>query len=131
MEKPFIHPRVLKHAQKQVAKIAYGMMLQAAKAHGMPSMATDLTVHDKAYVLANPTAAFVWLLYDHGTHIVRVRNDKEKPGRVAAEMVRKVTNNFPCKLFIVDPEIRGMHPIVRLVSVEEAVDFARGEDGEE
>jgi len=61
----------MRHAAVPPTEAVYDAMLAEATRVGLPkTFLTDLTVHDRRFVATHPDASFVWMLYQHGTHIV-------------------------------------------------------------
>lgn len=85
----------------------------------------DLLVHDRAYLEAHPGSVFVWVLYNSGTHVIRLSHRLgASPYVPVADLVRQVHNAFEEdgeRLFICNDQhdtvvsCRDLEDCVRLV----------------
>lgn len=62
---------------------AYRAMVAASQHEGLPRrFQTDLTRHDRHFVAKlQPGQRFYWMLYEHGTHVIRVDGQGAKDVR--------------------------------------------------
>ena len=106
----------------------YQEMLELALANGLPlGHKKDLLFHDKQALAEHPGKPFVWLLYEHGTHLVLLSED----GRQVASTVDCINHNFahgqrnevpPSKWFYCDGESLGAHLDLEIIERVKAFD---------